>query len=472
METRAPHLRAVIMPIAFTLLCVLLTLAVLDRFGGTLPLQPKGYRIVVPLPDAANLATGSDVQIAGVDVGRVVTVDRAGNRADATVELRPEFAPLRSGARAIVRTKTLLGEAYLEVAPGPREAPRIPENGRLAADHVRPTVPLDEFLETFEPTTRDDLRGLFAGMATAFGDRGPQLNRSIGEFAPVVANFDAVLRDLDAQGSDLQTLFARSGDVLDALGRREGVLEAAVRAGDAVLDTTGDRSRELRATVRELGPFLRQLDATSTTLTAAAPDLEHAVGTLEPLAPSVRPALEGVTGAAPEFRGLFRELPGLIAAGNRGLPSLPPLARAARTGFRAFYPASRELIPLLQLLAVNRLSAVFFFANVAQVMNGVFVGPGGLLRNYGVGIITTWNETLAGWKKKLPTNRQNPYPKPPYGLLDTGRLGYLKAYDCRHVDNPPYLAPTGTGAPPCVEQGPWKFNGKSRYYPRLTLAPP
>jgi hypothetical protein len=33
------------------------------------------------------------------------------------------------------------------------------------------------------------------------------------------------------------------------------------------------------------------------------------------------------------------------------------------------------------------------------------------------------------------------------------------------------LPPFG-GAPPCVEQGPWTYDGFKRYYPHLLPAPP
>jgi hypothetical protein len=73
--------------------------------------------------------------------------------------------------------------------------------------------------------------------------------------------------------------------------------------------------------------------------------------------------------------------------------------------------------------------------------------------------------------KKLGTNRQNTYVKP--RGLERIADGGLLAYDCRNVGNPTYIPPTGDGtAMRCKEQGPWKFRGRSRYYPHLTIAPP
>jgi len=61
--------------------------------------------------------------MSGVVIGRVAALRRQGNCAIATVEIDDQYAPVRSGAKAIVRAKTLLGEGYLELAPGPSTAP-------------------------------------------------------------------------------------------------------------------------------------------------------------------------------------------------------------------------------------------------------------------------------------------------------------------------------------------------------------
>lgn len=85
---------------------------------------------------------------------------------------------------------------------------------------------------------------------------------------------------------------------------------------------------------------------------------------------------------------------------------------------------------------------------------------------------TTENEAIGGYQKRLPTNRQNTYPAP--DSENDIAYGGLKAYDCRNTGNPLIIPviPPGTGAPPCVTQGPWRFNGLSRYFPRLRPAKP
>ncbi len=97
------------------------------------------------------------------------------------------------------------------------------------------------------------------------------------------------------------------------------------------------------------------------------------------------------------------------------------------------------------------------------------VGAGGRVIHRAGGAVTVWNESIGGWIKRLPTNRANPYLRPD-GLASLGREP-LKSYDCRNTGNPLYVPPTGSGAPPCVTQGPWTYKGSTAFYPRLQRAP-
>jgi virulence factor Mce-like protein len=460
-----------VFPGIVALACVILTGALLVAFGSSVPFAAQGYRVTVPIAQAQNLVPGSGVEIAGVRIGKVVSISTAPAGAEVQLQLQPRFAPLRVGAVAIARTKTLLGEGYVEIAPGSRNAPAVPDGGRLPASHVEPSVQLDQLLSTFGPSTRERLRSLFGGLAASLAGRDSQLSDALGHAAPVSESAGQVLATLDARRGDITRLIAAGAGIVDAVGSREGALESAVTAGDQVLAQTAARRRALAATVAELPGVEYQLHRTAGDVIAAGHDLDTALGDVSAVAPLVGPALRALDGAAPQLLGLFANLPAALAAGRLGLPALSAIAAAAERGFAQFYPTSRELIPFMQLFALEKLTPLIF-ANTDNVAAGSYVDAAGVPHTYGSGIITVWNESIAGWVKKLPTNRQNPYPEPPDSLLDTGRIGVIKSYDCRNIHNPLYLPPTGTGAPPCILQGPWTFDGVTGYYPRLKLAGP
>jgi virulence factor Mce-like protein len=472
METKVHSKRMLVIPLLFAISTVVVASYIWTSFGGSVPFQASGYRVTVTFPQASNLYPGDDVRIAGINVGQVAAVTRVGTEAKVTMQLQPRYAPLRADTRAILRTKTLLGEAYIELAPGNDHAPAIADGGRVAPQHVVAAQQLSDVLSTFDPKTRAQLQRLLAGWAAALKGRGEDLNQALGWQAPAMANFNTLLQTLDGQRSTLGHLISSAGQVLGTVGQSQGALQATVTAGDQVLRVTAERSAGLRATVDALPAFLSQLRGTADTARDASGDLNAAVAALTPVAPLVPPALRATSTLSPQLSSLFDALPALIAAGKQGLPAAMAIVKAAGPAVNQLSPALQQLVPVVQLAAVVRDSIVAAFANVASMGQGSITQANGVEDHYLAAIQLVWNEAVGGYQKRLPTNRQNPYPAPD-SELDISHGG-LRAYDCRNVNNPLLVPPIGpgAGAPPCLLQGPWTFNGVSAYFPRLKPAKP
>src|SRR4051794_16625049 len=179
MLTRSPALRSVVFMVVFFVAAFALLLFVWQRFGGVAPLSPKGYRVHVHFGQAQNLQPNADVRIAGVKVGSVVSVTPTTGRTDAELQIDRLYVPLRQGTRVITRVKTLLGETFVALAPGPRSAPAIPEGGTIANDDIAPTQQLDEVLGAFDARTRTTLRKYLQMTAASVEDHGAALNEAL-----------------------------------------------------------------------------------------------------------------------------------------------------------------------------------------------------------------------------------------------------------------------------------------------------
>ena len=143
METRAPTAGRIVIAAGFALSCFGLLLFLWLAFGGPVPLKPESYRVDMEFDEASQLAVESDVRISGVSVGKVKGIELADSGlADATIEIKPEYAPIPVNTRAILRQKTLLGETYVELTPGDPDAGMIPEGGDLAPAQVSDAVQL------------------------------------------------------------------------------------------------------------------------------------------------------------------------------------------------------------------------------------------------------------------------------------------------------------------------------------------
>jgi phospholipid/cholesterol/gamma-HCH transport system substrate-binding protein len=142
MKKQAPSLGRIVVMGGFALSCFGLLLFLWLAFGGAIPLKPKGYRFDVSFSEAGQLVEEADVRISGVPVGKVKKTEsnKQTGTTIATLEIEEKYAPIPRDARAVLRQKTLLGETYIELTPGTRSGPKVPEGGRLAPGAVSPTV--------------------------------------------------------------------------------------------------------------------------------------------------------------------------------------------------------------------------------------------------------------------------------------------------------------------------------------------
>ena len=101
MQTGSPPISRVITMVLFALSCLGLLLFLWVSFGGTIPLAAQGYRVNVSFPNAQDLASQSDVRIAGVSVGKVVStqLDPKGNRTHGHASDRQPVRPDPAGHR-------------------------------------------------------------------------------------------------------------------------------------------------------------------------------------------------------------------------------------------------------------------------------------------------------------------------------------------------------------------------------------
>src|SRR5919112_692899 len=129
MQKQAPSIGRILVAAGFTLSCFGLLLFLWVTFGGPVPFKPESYRFTADFPEAITLQKEADVRIGGVSVGKVKQLSLAPdsecqkdaatcNTTRATIEIDPQYAPISSDAKAILRQKTLLGETYVELTTG------------------------------------------------------------------------------------------------------------------------------------------------------------------------------------------------------------------------------------------------------------------------------------------------------------------------------------------------------------------
>jgi ABC-type transporter Mla subunit MlaD len=201
MQKQAPTLGRLLTMVVFALSCFGLLLFLWLAFGGPIPLKPQGYRFEVAVPEANQLAIEADVRSSGVNIGKIRGKRKApaGNKTIVAIELDRRFAPIDADARVIQRSKTLLGERFLEISRGEPGGPKLPEGGRLPDAAVEETTELDEVLDILDPPTRRLFRTWQQELGEASRDRAVDLNDALGNLPRFAASGTDVLTVLDQQ---------------------------------------------------------------------------------------------------------------------------------------------------------------------------------------------------------------------------------------------------------------------------------
>ena len=106
----------------------------------------RGYALTADFPSVGGLKTGSSVEIAGVEIGRVnaIVLDKD-FQARVHMTIRPDIK-LQDDSIASIKTKGLIGERYIRISPGGSDRTIAP-NGRIR--EVEPPVDFEELLSKY-----------------------------------------------------------------------------------------------------------------------------------------------------------------------------------------------------------------------------------------------------------------------------------------------------------------------------------
>ena len=104
-----------------------------------------GYLVNADFPTVGGLKSGSSVEIAGVEIGRVEDIGLSDYQAH--VQLRINHGvKLQEDSIASIKTKALIGEKYIRISPGGSEK-LIQPNGKIR--EVESPVDLEELISKY-----------------------------------------------------------------------------------------------------------------------------------------------------------------------------------------------------------------------------------------------------------------------------------------------------------------------------------
>jgi ABC-type transporter Mla subunit MlaD len=318
------------------------------------------HRIYVVTSDATGVIPGMSVEAAGQTVGTVssATVTRD-HLARLEIRLDDSVWPLPRDSRLQIRTGGTIKFAgrLLQLYRGPATASAIPDGGTLAARNVISPVGFDTVFGTFDSATRQNLGATVDASGAALRLAAAPLGHALDAAPAALAQAHAVLEQLGANPTELDTLIRAADSMSSAVDAATPGLSQMLIAGGRTLSAVGGEAQALKTALQETP---RTLDAARTTLARAdgtltavgtlmqrlspgvvqlhllARPLDDTLNTLEQVAPDLSRALMTVSSAEPS-------LVALLATLRTALPTLGSVARQGAEQFACIRPYTPEL---------------------------------------------------------------------------------------------------------------------------------
>ncbi len=278
-----------------------------------------GDHYTVRLRHAAGLVEDNAVKIAGVKVGEISEIEIDHDEAILHLRVRPG-TKLHVDTVAIVRAKSLLGEKYLQLDPGTREADLLKPGSEI--EKVRNTFEIDEVLNALQPILGggedgDSLAGAIAPLAKrvdrllagAMGEDGApaiitreELDKTLDDAQAIVAS---VRRILETNEPKIAELLDNGNRLLS-----DPRIPRIIGNLDRLAATTANR---LPGTLDEIDHVLGDVRNVTSKLTPErAERLAKAIDDLSAAASSLRKISDDIAKISDDVSGLISKLNKLL----------------------------------------------------------------------------------------------------------------------------------------------------------------
>jgi phospholipid/cholesterol/gamma-HCH transport system substrate-binding protein len=296
-------------------------------------IEEDTFTIQLELSDAQAVVPGQGqtVRVAGVRVGDIARAELHEGRAIVTMELDAEYDDLvHTDATALLRPRTGLKDMFVELEPGTKSAPLVPEGGLIRIASTAPDIDPDEVLSALDADTRSYLKLLISGAGKGLRGRGGDLRKTFAAFEPLHRDLARVSRAIARRRRNLTRLVHNYAELMNELGDRDGDLVRLVRASERVLDTFASEDVNLSATIAKLPPALGQTQRTFAKLDGYSRVLAPSLESLRPVFRSLGRANVEVIPFARKSEPIVRE-------------QVRPFVRAARPYVSELRPAAEQL---------------------------------------------------------------------------------------------------------------------------------
>ena len=178
---------------------------------------------------------GQAVDVAGIQIGKVTSVDLEDGHAVVGMDIEPKYMELiHPNANLLLRPKTNLNDMVVEVEPGSGKD-HIKDGHNFPLSQTEPNVNLDAFLGTLDADTRQYIQLLVAGGAQGIGGRGHQFGNALRRLQPFSHYIASLNKAVAGRREALANVIHDFGLLTTELGRHDAAIERWVTSSKGAL---------------------------------------------------------------------------------------------------------------------------------------------------------------------------------------------------------------------------------------------
>lgn len=314
------------------------------------------------------LRAGDDVRIANVRSGYVDSIELVDGKPVVNMRL-DDGREVYADAKATIRSRSALGQKYVDLDPGSEDAGAIEDT--IPLNRTTEAVELDDVLGALDPKTRTALQATLRQTGGGLVGRGKDLQDGLDGLDSTLTDLGDVSDALAVDdGSDLTQMLVTAESVASSLNQQEHELASMTEQLATTVEAIGTDDQE------PLGQVLLKAPSTLREVRQALVDLDGPLADTKTATIRLLPGARALATAMPDTRGLLREsvepleaVPGVAEVADPAVSRLTgTLADARPLVARLGTTVSRGRAPLMTL-APYAPEALLFFKNAADALS-------------------------------------------------------------------------------------------------------
>ncbi|HWI96958.1 MAG TPA: MlaD family protein [Solirubrobacterales bacterium] len=294
---------------------------------------------------------GQAVDVAGIQIGKVTSVDLEDGHAVVGMDIEPKYmALIHPNASLLLRPKTNLNDMVVEVEPGSGKG-HIEDGHNFPLSQTEPNVNLDAFLGTLDADTRQYIQLLVAGGAQGIGGRGHQFGNALRRLQPFSHYIASLNKAVASRREALANVIHDFGSLTTELGRHDAAIERWVTSSKGALGNFANQQSSVQELLTEFPSTLTAAESAFASADAFSKAARPALLGLIPQAQALKPALKAnqrffeqtVEPIRTQIRPFTREVRPVLTQVRRGSNTLNKSVRGFGNSLGAFNSFLNEL---------------------------------------------------------------------------------------------------------------------------------